>query len=211
MWLVMLCWFSLAIPFVIDFVEGRPQYQAEEEGVSKRGLPAFFVAFFALDALMGLLRETAENGTRGPEIKLYNENGVFQVILCEPSAKGATEEPAKTFHGGWTSPFRINCAEICGNDNKKPFLKEQIQFPRTTFDKVVNNDKESVQESFDIRGNTHKKTSAEECWVLELQIRKCEELLVGLKCWEVLEGSLRRDSKELRLGCVSRRRDLDRE
>jgi hypothetical protein len=70
----MLCWFSLAIPFVIDFVEGtfsvintslytrkwffsgRPQYQAEEEGVSKRALPAIFIAFFALDALMGLLR-----------------------------------------------------------------------------------------------------------------------------------------------------------
>jgi hypothetical protein len=44
--------------------------------------------------------ETAENGTRGPEIKLYNENGVFQVILCEPSAKGATEEPAKCVKWG---------------------------------------------------------------------------------------------------------------
>jgi hypothetical protein len=74
----------------------------------------------------------------------------------------------------------------------------------TRFGNAEKHKQESVPESLDIRGNTHKKTSAEECWV---QIRKCE----GLKCWEVLEGSLRRDSKELRLGCVSRRRDLDRE
>ncbi|CAH1367347.1 unnamed protein product [Tenebrio molitor] len=29
--LIMLCWFSLAMLFVIGFVEGRPQDQAEEE------------------------------------------------------------------------------------------------------------------------------------------------------------------------------------
>ncbi|CAH1367348.1 unnamed protein product [Tenebrio molitor] len=31
MLLLMLCWFSLAILFVIDFVEGTPQYEAEAE------------------------------------------------------------------------------------------------------------------------------------------------------------------------------------